>query len=102
MPKVVASVLIGLAVLVAFGLGYRALRQHAREAAAKITTPNGIDEAGFVIANGTEQWVTVRGTDRSNPVLLIVDGGPGAATSPLIPSPWEKDFVVAAWDQPGA
>lgn len=101
-PRILLGSLLAVLLLVAFALAYRAWRQSAGEAAAKITTPAGIDEAQFVIANGSEQWVTIRGVDRSNPVLLIIDGGPGAATSPLIPSPWEKHFIVAAWDQPGA
>ena len=40
-----------------------------------------IEEAGFVPIGGLEQWVTIRGDDSSNPVLLHVHGGPGIAFS---------------------
>ena len=93
-----------LLVVVAIGaaLGYRAWRQHQAAVVAAITTPNRIDEARFIRVGGMDQWITIRGQDRFNPVLLMIDGGPGAAGSPFVPSPWEKDFVVVEWDQPGA
>ena len=47
-----------------------------------ITSPKGIDEGSFVSLGGIEQWVTVRGQDRDNPVLLFLHGGPGDVTNP--------------------
>jgi hypothetical protein len=47
-----------------------------------VTTPNGIDEANYVKLGGLEQWITIRGEDRKNPVLLLLHGGPGDATNP--------------------
>ena len=47
-----------------------------------ITTPNGIDDARFVEVGGIQQWITIRGEDRNNPVLLFLHGGPGDATNP--------------------
>ena len=62
-----------------------------------------IDEGMFVDIHGLEQWVTIRGNDRRNPVLLIVHGT-GLALSAMAPffAPWEKDFTLVQWDQPGA
>jgi pimeloyl-ACP methyl ester carboxylesterase len=62
-----------------------------------------IDEGLFIPVNGIEQWIAIRGTARDNPVLLMVTG-PGVAFSPLAPffSPWERDYTVVHWDQPGA
>lgn len=48
--------------------------RHARDYA--ITTPNGIDEEAYVQIGGIEQWITIRGEDRNNPVLLFLHGGP--------------------------
>ena len=70
-----------------------------------ITSPNRIDEGSYVMAGGIEQWITIRGEDRSNPVLLFVHGGPGEATNPYAWAyfaPWEKYFTVVQWDQRGA
>jgi len=70
-----------------------------------ISSPKGIDEAQFVKIGGIEQWVTIRGWDRDNPVLLFLHGGPGDVTNPwtfALFAPWEKNFTVAQWDQRGA
>jgi pimeloyl-ACP methyl ester carboxylesterase len=70
-----------------------------------ITSPRGIDEAGYVTLGVIEQWVTVRGQDRDNPVLLFLHGGPGDVTNPwsfALFAPWQKHFTVVQWDQRGA
>lgn len=78
-------------------------KRNARDYA--IDTKQGIDEASFVPIGGIEQWVTIRGQDRSNPVILFVHGGPGDVTS-LFSLPyfaeWEKKFTVVQWDERGA
>jgi len=63
-----------------------------------------IEEASFMSIGGIEQWVTIRGDDRRNPVLLLLHGGPGDVQSPLVSTyaPYEKDFVLVQWDQRGA
>jgi pimeloyl-ACP methyl ester carboxylesterase len=63
-----------------------------------------IEEAGFLPIGGIEQWVTIRGEEASNPILLLVHGGPGDVQSPLVATyaPYEKDFVLVQWDQRGA
>jgi len=70
-----------------------------------IRSRNGIDEAMFVPIGGIEQWVTIRGQDRDNPVLLFVHGGPGDVTSCsalMLFAPWEEHFTVVQWDERGA
>ena len=70
-----------------------------------VTTPNGIDEANYVNIGGLEQWITIRGEDRKNPVLLFLHGGPGDATNPWGHAgfrDWLKYFTVVQWDQRGA
>jgi pimeloyl-ACP methyl ester carboxylesterase len=70
-----------------------------------ITTPNGIDEANYVKIGGIEQWITIRGEDRNNPVLLFLHGGPGDAINPwgfAAFRSWLKYFTVVQWDQRGS
>lgn len=71
----------------------------------RIVTPNGIEEQFTIELGGARQVVNVRGTDRANPILLFVHGGPGAAEIPYAWSfqrPWEDFFTVVQWDQRGA
>src|SRR5690242_2175935 len=65
--------------------------------------PLAVDEGLFLDIAGQPQWVTIRGRDAANPVLMIVTGA-GAAFSPLAPvfAPWEARFTVVQWDQPRA
>jgi pimeloyl-ACP methyl ester carboxylesterase len=70
-----------------------------------ITTPNGIDEGEYVEIGGIKQWITIRGEDRRNPVLLFLHGGPGDATNPWsygVMRLWSKAFTLVQWDQRGA
>jgi len=70
-----------------------------------ITAPNGIDEGKYVEVGGVQQWITIRGEDRNNPVLLFLHGGPGDATNPWGYAgfrSWLKAFTVVQWDQRGA
>jgi pimeloyl-ACP methyl ester carboxylesterase len=80
----------------------RTRRRLARELA--IRTPNGIAEKGFVRIGGIDQWISIRGEDRANPVLLIVHGGPGSIYSVFTPMlrTWEAHFTIVQWDQRGA
>ena len=71
----------------------------------KIVSPNGIEALLSVPINGTTQWLSIRGRDRRNPILLVLHGGPGSPTMPAdytFQSPWEDYFTVVEWDQRGA
>jgi hypothetical protein len=35
-----------------------------------------IDQTAFVPLGGIDQWISIRGGSRANPVLLVVHGGP--------------------------
>ena len=70
-----------------------------------ISSAKGIDERGYITIGGIEQWVTIRGEDRNNPVVLFLHGGPGDVTNPwtfALFAPWEKHFTIVQWDQRGA
>ncbi|HEX8817970.1 MAG TPA: alpha/beta hydrolase [Terriglobales bacterium] len=70
----------------------------------KIVSPRGIEELIPVPINGATQWLSIRGRDTRNPVLLFLHGGPGSPTMPVdftFQSPWEDYFTVVEWDQRG-
>ena len=45
------------------------------------TLENPISEESFILLNGIEQWVTIKG-DCSKPIILFLHGGPGSPLSP--------------------
>lgn len=68
------------------------------------TPTASIDQSSFVPIGGIDQWISIKGEDRNNPVLLVVHGGPGESQWPVADkyAPWEKAFTVVLWDQRGA
>jgi pimeloyl-ACP methyl ester carboxylesterase len=98
---VVAALVLGT---IAGLLALRSYEQHVNAKALAIEAPAGIDEARYVRIGGIDQWISIRGQDRANPVLLCVHGGPGATWTPLAPlfRGWEQHFTVVQWDQRGA
>ena len=71
----------------------------------KITTKRGIDEAKYIHIGGIDQYISIRGEDRNNPVILFLHGGPGDATNPwgyFAFRSWLQYFTVVQWDQRGA
>jgi len=54
---------------------------------------------------GVDQYILIRGADRSLPVLLFLHGGPGMPAMYLaheFQGPLEEEFVVVQWDRRGA
>jgi len=103
--RVVLCLLALLLVLASSGFAYRAYRHHKIGKATVIDTTKGIDEGLFVKIGGIDQWITIRGQDRDNPVLLLLHGGPGVATSPYPRNAlfdWTRDFTFVQWDQRGS
>src|SRR6185312_15429053 len=62
-----------------------------------------INEARYVRIGGIDQWIQISGVDRSNPVLLWLNGGPGGSTvsSICLYKSWERVFTIVMWDQRG-
>jgi proline iminopeptidase len=71
----------------------------------RIVTPEGVERLQKVRIGGIDQWVSIRGNDRRNPVLLMLHGGPGWVSMPsswYFQRGWEEYFTVVQWDQRGA
>lgn len=68
----------------------------------RIPNPEAIDRTAFVELGGVAQFVSIRGRDTRNPVLVVCHGGPAL---PSLPSSWiwqravEDYFTVVNYDQ---
>lgn len=71
----------------------------------RITSPRGVQESYLARIGGIDQWISVRGQDRDNPIILLVHGGPASPLAPTLwqfQRPWEEYFTVVNYDQRGA
>jgi proline iminopeptidase len=78
--------------------------QTTLRAARSVALPSGVEELKQVDIGGIKQWISVRGHDRANPMLLVVHGGPGDPEMPYswyYQTPLEEYFTVVQWDQRG-
>lgn len=67
----------------------------------RIVSPSGIDETIKLRIGGIDQWLSIRGKDRRNPILLFLHGGPASPAMPeayTFQTPWEDYFTVVQWD----
>src|SRR5690625_1585913 len=82
----------------------RPAERRRRRRALAIIAPAGVQKESFWTLGGVPQWVTIRGRDHANPVLLVVHGGPGSTYTPFNSwiTAWEQSFTVVQWDQRGA
>ena len=108
--RLIPNLLTFLAVLATVPVGAQEPAKPASRAEAtaiianarKILTANGVERLEKVRIGGIDQWVSIRGVDRRNPVLLYIHGGPGYVSIPM--SWWftrglEEYFTVVQWDQ---
>lgn len=99
--------IVGAVLLV--GLGAVAVGSQVHASTTQIIGANGQPISGSIASlervtlNGSQQWITIRGKNAHNPVLLFLMGGPGAGGFPdqSFLAPLEDHFVVVNWDQPG-
>jgi pimeloyl-ACP methyl ester carboxylesterase len=73
----------------------------------KIKTPSGISSLEEITLGSIKQWIFIRGTDKKNPVLIFLHGGPGApmggiSSSRIYDTELINHFTVVHWDQRGA
>ena len=97
-------VLILILAFVLFILLIIFVRRNNRNA-SQIRTGNGISESFYQRIGGIDQFLNIRGNDRSNPVILVLHGGPGSPIS-FLAGFWqkslEKEYTMVNWDQRGA
>jgi len=79
-------------------------RDIVREA-RRLTQPGSLEELKAIDIGGIKQWISVRGRDPRNPILLFIHGGPGVPEMPaswIYQRDWEDYFTVVQWDQRGS
>ena len=55
-----------------------------------------------IVLGGLEQAIQIKGADKSNPLLLVIHGGPGCSEmgiSATYQYAWEEKYTVVNWDQ---
>jgi proline iminopeptidase len=112
LPSATAATLTFGGVGRAAGEGVKSDTKFSRDDAAKIignarkiVRPGGIERLEAIDIGGIKQWVSVRGADPRNPVLLYLHGGPGYVSMPMnwwFGLGWEEYFTVVHWDQRGS
>ena len=81
----------------------RPQQQRRNRRLLRIDGEYSVHNEGFHRIGGIDQWVTIRGHHRDNPLVLIVHGGPGSPYSPFNSwlLNWEREFTIVQWDQRG-
>ena len=67
--------------------------------------PDSIISLERIILGDINQWISIRGKNIANPILLYLHGGPGTPVMPLFrhfQAPLEEHFIVVQWEQRGA
>ncbi|WP_406381447.1 hypothetical protein OHU25_51025 [Streptomyces sp. NBC_00117] len=92
-----------VAIPVAGLLARRAIVRSGNAGRLRITGSHGIDEQDFVQIGELAQWLSLRGEDRTNPVVVEVHGGPGSSNSVLagVSRDWERHVTLVRWDMRG-
>ena len=92
------GIVIGILAMAAIAapLVYRKVRQRRVARALGEGGPAG----RYITAGGVDQWIQIRGANRSNPILLILAGS-GLPMEPFTPTlrAWERHFTVVLWDR---
>ncbi|MCQ2522347.1 MAG: alpha/beta hydrolase [Lachnospiraceae bacterium] len=63
---------------------------------------NGIYLYEYPIIGGMPQYVQMRGTDKTNPLMLVLHGGPGGSMAGIcqeVQKDWEDRYTVVNYDQ---
>lgn len=104
MKTVVLSVIVVLAFAGATLALVRLYAQRMVAAQIRIDSPNGVNSIETIRLSGVDQWIQIRGRDRTKPIQLFLHGGPGFPQMPFahLNAELEQHFVVVQWDQRGA
>lgn len=100
-----ARIVAWLCGLVAIASAFWYIQQSYTPPIPNITEAGSIAELVQIEAQGRKQYLVIRGTNKTSPLLLVIHGGPGTPLTPLMRkhnAELEEDFVVVYWEQAGA
>lgn len=69
------------------------------------TNDNGVNMIETININGAELYFSMKGNNKNNPILLVLHGGPGDASLPLVSKynkELEENYTVVVLEQRGA
>lgn len=98
-------ILVSVIIIIILGRGMLGAYTDPITAESGTVIDGSIAELKKIKLGGMDQYILMRGENKSNPVLLWLHGGPGAAEMALahhFNKGLEKEFVVVHWDQRGA
>lgn len=103
---VIPTILIFFIVLWTGFFAYHKYLKNQVKKRTDITAPNSISSLEKINLGGIDQWILIRGWEKSNPVLLFLHGGPGAplftyAREIGVTAKLEQHFVMVYWEQRG-
>lgn len=104
MWRIIKWLLLLLAAPLALLIAARAWAQHRASASLPAISASGISSVEQVRLGDVDQWIQIRGRDRSAPILLFLHGGPGFPQMPFsgLNAELEDPFIVVHWDHRGA
>jgi len=102
--KTIVVGLIGMALVGASAILGRLYAQRRVAARIGFDGPDSVQALEKIRLGRVDQWIQIRGHDRTKPVLLFLHGGPGFPQMPFahLNAELEQHFVVVQWDQRGA
>jgi pimeloyl-ACP methyl ester carboxylesterase len=99
--KITLLIFLGLLIIVALTI---IIGRSINAQKYKIRSETGVQKAEYITIGGIEQYIQIRGEDMSNPVIIMLHGGPGnnlAYYSYYWQAYLEKDYTIVHWDQRG-
>ena len=93
--------LLGLIILLLMIWG---VRRFINTQKTKIRSAAGVQKTQYITIGGIEQYIQIRGQDITNPIIIIIHGGPGnnmAYYSYYWQVDLEKAYTIVHWDQRG-
>lgn len=101
----VIQVMVAIPVFIIVGISvFLVAKRNINYLSCIISTSTGIDEQTYVDIHGTQQFISIRGKDKTNPVILFLHGGPmtpDGFLSYTYANDLIDDYTFVCWDQRG-